>query len=47
MKVDGACHCGEIAYQAEVDPNTVGICHCTDCQTLAGVGLSRQHTGVS
>jgi hypothetical protein len=36
MKIDGACHCGEIAYEAEVDPNTVGICHCTDCQTLTG-----------
>jgi hypothetical protein len=36
MKVDGACHCGEIAYQAEVDPNTVGSCNCTDCQTLTG-----------
>jgi len=36
MKVDGGCHCGKIAYQAEVDPNTVRICHCTDCQTLTG-----------
>lgn len=36
MKIDGGCHCGNIAYQAEVDPNTVGICHCTDCQTLTG-----------
>jgi len=36
MKVDGGCHCGRIAYEAEVDPNAVGICHCTDCQTLTG-----------
>jgi hypothetical protein len=36
MKIEGGCHCGNIAYQAEVDPNTVGICHCTDCQTLTG-----------
>ena len=36
MKIEGSCHCGHIAYRAEVDPNTVGICHCTDCQTLAG-----------
>src|SRR5262245_28005600 len=36
MKIEGGCHCGNIAYQAEVDPSTVGICHCTDCQTLTG-----------
>jgi len=36
MKIEGGCHCGNIVYQAEVDPNTVGICHCTDCQTLTG-----------
>jgi hypothetical protein len=36
MKIEGGCHCGNIAYRAEVDPNTVSICHCTDCQTLTG-----------
>lgn len=36
MKVDGGCHCGNIRYEAEVDPATVVICHCTDCQTLSG-----------
>ena len=36
MKIDGACHCGHIAYQAEVDPNEVYVCHCTDCQTISG-----------
>jgi len=36
MKVDGACHCGNITYEAEVDPAKVVICHCTDCQTLSG-----------
>jgi hypothetical protein len=36
MKIEGSCHCGRIGYQAEVDPNTVAICHCTDCQTLTG-----------
>jgi len=36
MKVEGTCHCGKIAYEGEVDPDAVGICHCTDCQTLAG-----------
>jgi len=36
MKVHGRCHCGEIAYEAEIDPIDVSICHCTDCQTLTG-----------
>jgi hypothetical protein len=36
MKVDGRCHCGKITYVAEIDPASVGICHCTDCQVLCG-----------
>jgi hypothetical protein len=36
MKVEGACHCGLVTFSAEVDPDTAGICHCTDCQTLSG-----------
>lgn len=36
MKVEGSCHCGQIAFEAEVDPGAVGICHCTDCQALTG-----------
>lgn len=36
MKVDGRCHCGGIAYEAELDPAAVMICHCTDCQVLSG-----------
>jgi hypothetical protein len=36
MQVEGKCHCGKIAYQATVDPDTVLLCHCTDCQTLTG-----------
>ena len=36
MKVTGSCHCGRIAYEAEVDPATVSVCHCTDCQKLTG-----------
>ena len=36
MKIDGACHCGYITFEAEIDPNKVAICHCTDCQTLSG-----------
>lgn len=36
MKVQGACHCGAVAYEAEVDPGSVRICHCTDCQVSSG-----------
>jgi hypothetical protein len=36
MKIDGGCHCGNITYVAEIDPDNVGICHCTDCQTFSG-----------
>ncbi len=36
MRVTGACQCGEVRYEAEVDPQAVGICHCTDCQRLTG-----------
>jgi len=36
MKVCGSCHCGRITYEAEVDPETVSLCNCTDCQVLTG-----------
>jgi hypothetical protein len=39
MKIEGGCHCGKISYEADVDPEMVGICHCTDCQTLTGTAF--------
>jgi hypothetical protein len=36
MKINGGCHCGAITYQADIDPDAVALCHCTDCQTLSG-----------
>ena len=36
MQIDGQCHCGRVAYEAEIDPEAVSICHCTDCQSLTG-----------
>ncbi len=36
MKVEGQCHCGKIRFEAEVDPDSASICHCTDCQMLSG-----------
>ena len=37
MHIDGSCHCGKITYEAEIEPEAVSICHCTDCQTLSGM----------
>jgi len=36
MRIDGACHCGNIAFRAEIDPTQVYVCHCTDCQAISG-----------
>jgi hypothetical protein len=36
MHVDGECHCGRIAYEAEVDPLLCSVCNCTDCQKFSG-----------
>jgi hypothetical protein len=36
MKVEGSCHCGQVTYEAEIDPDAVRICHCIDCQTMSG-----------
>jgi len=39
MKIDGSCHCGFITYEAEIDRDNVGICHCTDCQKLSATAF--------
>ncbi|RZJ10567.1 MAG: GFA family protein [Rubrivivax sp.] len=39
MKINGACHCGAIAFEAEIDPSRAVACHCTDCQVLSGAPL--------
>jgi len=39
IKIDGQCHCGAIAYEAEIDPGRVRICRCTDCQVLSGTAF--------
>jgi hypothetical protein len=36
MKIEGACHCGEVTFTAEVDSSRVMLCHCTDCQVQSG-----------
>ena len=39
MKVDGACHCGAITYEADADPEKARVCHCNDCQVLSGTAF--------
>jgi hypothetical protein len=36
MKIQGGCHCGDITYDADINPDYVVICHCTDCQNISG-----------
>ncbi len=39
MRVHGACHCGAIAWEGDVDPARVTVCHCGDCQRLSGAAI--------
>jgi hypothetical protein len=39
MHVTGACHCGAIHFEAEVDESMVFTCHCTDCQVIASTAF--------
>lgn len=36
MKIQSSCQRGQVTYEAEVDPDSVHICNCTDCQMLTG-----------
>jgi hypothetical protein len=40
MRIDGGCHCGRLTFEADIDAAKVGVCHCTDCQTLTGSAFS-------
>ena len=39
MTVNGECLCGQIQFEAEIDPKTATICHCTDCQINSGTAF--------
>ena len=36
MKITGGCYCGKVRFEADIDPDDVVVCHCTDCQRLSG-----------
>jgi hypothetical protein len=33
--IDGLCFCGYLTYTAEIDPDSVDLRHCKDCQVLS------------
>ena len=39
MKIDGGCHCGALTFEAEIEPERVAVCHCTDCQKMSGTAF--------
>ena len=39
MNVDGTCLCGQIQFEADIDPKTTTICHCIDCQINSGTAF--------
>ena len=39
MNIDGTCLCGQIKFEAIIDPETATICHCTDCQINSGTAF--------
>ena len=39
MNIDGTCLCGQIKFEAIIDPETTTICHCTDCQINSGTAF--------
>ena len=39
MHIDGGCHCGKVGYEADIDPEKVILCHCTDCQVISGTAF--------
>ena len=39
MHIDGGCHCGKVRYEADIEPEKVILCHCTDCQVMSGTAF--------
>lgn len=36
MKIMGSCFCGAIVFEAQIDENRIGLCHCRDWQRFSG-----------
>ncbi|MEP1206816.1 MAG: GFA family protein [Rhizobiaceae bacterium] len=39
MRAEGKCLCGHVEFSAEIDPDKVIICHCSDCQRHAATAF--------
>ena len=39
MVATGGCHCGAIRYEAQGEPLTHALCHCSDCRRHAGAPM--------
>ncbi|MEY4507577.1 MAG: hypothetical protein RL297_2155 [Pseudomonadota bacterium] len=39
MQVNARCHCGQLSLFAQIDPQKVFVCFCTDCQQLSGTAF--------
>ena len=45
MQLTGSCFCSAVEWEAEVDTNRIGLCHCRDCQIISG-GAFRMSSAV-
>lgn len=36
MTYEGGCHCGQVRYMVEGEPQYTALCHCTDCRASSG-----------
>ena len=49
MDIDGECLCGQVRWEARINPERVALCHCTQCQVTGsapfrfGVLVRRQN----
>jgi hypothetical protein len=39
-RVSGACLCGSVSYESDVEPLMTAICHCQNCQRQSGSAFS-------
>lgn len=40
MDLTGRCYCGAVTLSIEKRPETVAICHCTDCRRVTGAAVA-------